>query len=315
MTKEFGNILITSCGGKISLIHSVKDAASKISNKIKVIGGDMSSNVTSVYFVDEFWKMPTLADVEINEFLQKCKSLNIFVIIPSRDDELEFFSIYRSVFSKEGIHVMISSSNSVMNCIDKLKFSNIKYLPIIPSSLSIDDLNCEKFVVKERFGAGSTSIGINLDYHSALNHSCSLKEPIFQPFIPGKEISIDVYIDSKKFIKGIILRERVLIVDGESQVTKTIIDEDLEKECKKIVESLELSGHVILQAIIDKDNKINIIECNPRFGGASSLAIYAGLDSFYWFYLESLGQEIDEYPFKRLQHEVTQIRYQKDTYK
>ena len=203
---EYGNILITSCGAKVSLINSVKATASKISNRIKVIGGDMSSNVISTYFVDEFWKMPKLNEIEIDEFISKCKSLNVSVIIPSRDGELEFFSKFKSVFLKEGIHVMVSSEKSIKKCMDKLEFSKNKDLSIIPSSLSIDDLETDRFVVKERFGAGSESIGINLDYSAALTHATSLREPIFQPFISGRELSVDAYIASNQSIKGIIIR-------------------------------------------------------------------------------------------------------------
>lgn len=51
---------------------------------------------------------------------------------------------------------------------------------------------------------------------------------------------------------------------------------------------------------------------NARFGGASHLSIKAGLDSFYWFFLESSGHNIDVYPFIRNKEELKLIRYPED---
>ena len=198
-----------------------------------------------------------------------------------------------------------------------LKFSNnddnFQKL-FIPTFDNIENNLNKRFVVKERFGAGSLSIGINLSKEKALEHSLLLENPVFQPYIEGFEISIDAYIDLNNQIKGIVLRKREIVVNGESQVTTIIEDITLEKEFKSILRYLNLYGHVMLQAIIDSKNKIHIIECNPRFGGASTLAIRAGLDSFYWVYLESLKLSIEDHHFKKSDEEITQVRYSKDLY-
>ena len=88
----------------------------------------------------------------------------------------------------------------------------------------------------------------------------------------------------------------------------------VEDEFKGTLVSLNLYGHVILQAIISDKNEVFIIECNPRFGGASTLSVHAGLDSFYWAYLESMKVSIKDYPFIRSQKELTQVRYPQDFY-
>jgi carbamoyl-phosphate synthase large subunit len=75
---------------------------------------------------------------------------------------------------------------------------------------------------------------------------------------------------------------------------------------------MNLRGHAVIQVIKDNFNNYHIIECNARFGGASTLAIASGLDSFYWFILESMGENIDKYPFLRVENEIRQIRYKKD---
>ena len=68
----------------------------------------------------------------------------------------------------------------------------------------------------------------------------------------------------------------------------------------------------ILQIILDSNSKIHIIECNSRFGGASTLSIEAGLDSFYWFLQEANGINIDQLPFQLKKQKITQIRFPQD---
>lgn len=310
---NYGNVLITSISKKIPLLKSVKEGISKISYSIKIIGGDFNEKCLGKYFVDEFWKMPSLNLLSIETLIQICQEKNITLIIPTRDGELTFFAKNKKKLKEVGIHVMVSNEDDVEKCIDKLKFSQLDKL-IIPSFKNIGDTNFEKYVVKEQYGAGSQSIGIKLNYEEAIEHAQKLENPIFQPYIDGYEISIDAYIDSKQTIKGIILRKREVVVSGESQITTTIENPVLEHQFYQIVKSLNLYGHIILQAIIDANNNIHVIECNPRFGGASTLALKAGLDSFYWVYLESMNVKLENYPFSKATKSITQVRFPNDLY-
>ena len=95
---------------------------------------------------------------------------------------------------------------------------------------------------------------------------------------------------------------------------KDFLKKKVENYFKNIISSLDLYGHIILQAIIGTDNSIHVIECNPRFGGASAISIKSGLDSFYWTYLESIGVNIKDHPFYRPRKPIKQVRSHKDIY-
>ncbi|TSJ41997.1 NAD-dependent epimerase/dehydratase family protein [Fluviicola chungangensis] len=313
----YGNILVSSASRKIGLIQSVKKAANKIHSGIKVIAADASDTCLAKHFTDDFWKIPLISEIDIHAFIKECQNRSIQLIIPSRDGELAFFAENKSLFEQAGIHVMVSNKESIRKCVDKLAFyrenENVQSR-IIPTAEHMDSWNNTRFVVKERFGAGSDSIGINLGKEEASVHADQLKFPIFQPFIDGLELSIDAYIDKTGKVKGIIMRKRELVVNGESQVTSTIHNPVMEKEFRAIIDSLKLSGHIILQAIIDSKGEIHVIECNPRFGGASTLSVKAGLDSFYWAYLESCSVSLEAYPFIPTTKTITQVRYPADLY-
>lgn len=312
---NFGNVLITSASKKVGLVKSVIKAAKKISQDILVYAGDSNQNAISKHFSDGFFLMPKTIDSNKDEILSWCKSHNISAIIPSRDGELIFWSKWKEELLTHGIKVMVSNFNSVELCLDKLLFYQEYFkhgISVINTNLAIDEIKSDYFVVKERFGAGSKSIAINVDFSTAKSHSKILENPIFQPYIKGQEISVDAYVAQNEEVKGLVTRFRRIVENGESVITETFYDKDLNDLLLTIIKKLNLYGHIVLQVLIDSDNNINVIECNSRFGGASTLSIEAGLDSFYWFLNEANGIPINDFPFQLKKQKITQVRYPQD---
>ncbi len=311
------NILMTSAAKKVPLLRAVKYAALKLNPEIKVIAGDADEKALTRYISDEFWHMPRTIDHEVDALLMGCKQRKIGFIIPTRDGELLFWAQYRSRFLDEGINIIVSSLSSIETCFDKLAFAQFgaaNKLPFIPASLNPDPLSAGTYVVKERYGSGARMMGLNLDYESALQHGTGMEAPIYQPFLRGIEISVDAWLSNAHEVKGLVLRTRDYVVDGEAQVTTTFRDDEIEKKMTSVLSSLKLSGPVVMQAFIDVNRRIHIIECNARAGGASTVSIAAGLDIFYWSLLEACGANLHEQPFTRIIGEVRQIRVAEDVY-
>jgi UDP-2,4-diacetamido-2,4,6-trideoxy-beta-L-altropyranose hydrolase len=309
------NVLITSASKKIPLVRAMQNAVQKIHPAAHVIAGDLSENAISAYVVDKFWVMPRSVNENILEIIKGCQAQNIRVILPTRDGELRFWAANAEQFRSEGISVIISPESAINICIDKVAFSDfgkLHNLPFIPSAQSPNFLSTNHYVVKERYGAGSRNIGVNLNLKQALAHARKLENPIFQPYVMGVEISVDAWVDKKHKIKGLILRKRDIVANGESQVTTTFSNSKIESEIKYTLETLNLSGPVVLQAIIDSEGTLHVIECNARFGGASTIAIAAGLDSLYWSLLEALDLNLKNTAFIRSPKELRQIRIAKD---
>ncbi|MFC7668491.1 ATP-grasp domain-containing protein [Hymenobacter humi] len=233
---------------------------------------------------------------------------------------MAFWSRHRAALANAGIAVLVSAPEAVHRCLDKLEFSTFGQeagLPIIPASLNLEahylfgnqeaEVN-SSFVVKERYGAGSLSLGLNLPEAAALAHAHTLQEPIFQPFVHGREISVDAYVDRRGNVRGVVPRTRDVVVRGESQVTTTLDDPALVDRLVPIVEKLGLYGPLVLQALLTDDGGLHLIECNCRFGGASTLGIAAGVDSFFWFLQEAAGADLDQFPFQPAAGPLRQVR-------
>jgi carbamoyl-phosphate synthase large subunit len=301
-------VLVTSASKKVPLIRAVKQAAEKLHPGTRVIPGDCDPAAAARYVADDFWVMPPVQDDELPALLAGCRQRNVRTVIPTRDGELAFWARHRAAFAEAGIHVIVSAPAAVELCLDKLAFS--KYG--IPAALSPDELDADRFVVKERYGAGSRGIGLNLDRQAALAHAARLEHPIFQPFINGTEISVDAWVDRCCRVHGLVLRRRETVINGESQVTATFRDAAVEKRASDLLAALGVAGPVVLQAIVDEAGKPHFIECNPRFGGASTTGIAAGLDSFYWSMLEAEGGDVSACSFRRIPGEVRQVRVPAD---
>ncbi len=310
-------VLISSSGKKTSCITAMKTALNKYKPDSKVICGDIDPNCIGKYVADNFLEMPKTTQKNLNSIIDKLIKNEINIVLPSRDGELLFWSKNKNNFRSVGINVIISEHNSIEICLDKLKFYDFglkNKFNFIKTEKNIQKIDSTRFVVKEQFGSGAKSIGLNLNSQEALAHSKKLRNPIYQPFVEGKEISIDAWLDKNHKVKGVVLRTRDLVVNGESRITTTFFNNGIEKEAIKILEALRLEGPIVLQAIVKENNEIIFLECNTRFGGGSNSSIHSGLDSFYWSILEIEGEDLREYQFHKSNSKIKKIRIPTDIY-
>lgn len=310
-----GNVLVTSASKKVPLIRAVMTAAKKLNPGIRVIAGDGNAGALARHAADAFWQMPPTTIEALDAIVSGCRDRGITLVIPTRDGELAFWAKARPRLAAAGIAVAVSPLESVETCLDKLAFAAFGAahgLPFIAAGETPDAVGPGPYVVKERYGAGSRGLGLDLAREAALAHGAGLQAPIYQPFVGGAEISIDAWLDRKSRVKGLVLRRRDVVVGGESQVTTTFRDPALEADAVHILEALKLTGPVVLQAFIGDGGNLSVIECNPRFGGASTAAIAAGLDIFYWTLLEAAGGDVDGLSFDRVPGEIRQIRVPSD---
>lgn len=286
------NLLVTSINAKIPLLECIREAITTFDFQMKLFGADSNATVLGRYFVDNFWHMPRLEELTCKEVIAYCQTHKIGYIVPTRDEDVLFFATHQEELATKGIRCFVSNLPSIMLCYDKLAFADSnasRYL--IETTTTLKTLTCERVVVKERFGSGSKLLLLNATQEEASLYAKKLSQPIFQPFIQGTEYSIDSYITQEGMCIGSVCRVREKVVQGESKITYYTPHESLVQPVEKLITALHLHGHIITQAIVNNEG-IFIIECNARFGGASTLSYRMGLQSFLWFLQESNHQPI-----------------------
>ena len=308
-----GNVLVSSAARKIPLIRSVIDATRRLAPNIAVLAGDADAGAAARHVADGFVLMPRTDDLALPSIISECERQGVRFVIPTRDGELTFWSRHAQHLADRGIEVVVSELPAIEVCRDKIRFSRHVAALGLAAVPCLDEAKGDgRFVVKERFGSGSRGIGVNLSASEAQEHAAHLIDPIYQPFVSGREISVDAWLDRRHCVKGLVLRWRDRVEGGESVETTTFRDAAIEASCRRLSESLPLRGPIVIQLLQDNAGDLHFLELNPRFGGASTAGIAAGLDVWYWSLCESFGTPIDELPFRRIEGEVHQIRVPTD---
>lgn len=314
MTGALGSVLISSAGAKVPLLRAARDAARRIDKDAAIVAGDIDPDAATRYVADSFWRMPRMDALDLNTIISECRRRDVRTILPTRDAELAFWADARTALEAEGIGVIVSRPDNLTLCLDKLAFAEwgkAEGMPVIPAAKRPEDVPGHALVVKERFGAGSRSIGIGLSPSEAKRHADGLADPLFQPLITGEEISIDAWLTSTGVVHGLVLRRRSRVINGESQTTITFRDPALEAQAAGVLERINLSGPVVMQAIV-REAGLAIIEVNARFGGASTASISVGLDLLYWSFFERAHPSAPLPAFDRRPWDIRQVRVSED---
>ncbi len=307
------NVLVTSISRKVPLLQALRTALGRNIPEGRLHGADADPDCIGRHFVDRFWAMPPLTSLTLEELLVYCRTHAIGAIVPTRDGELPFLAAARESLAADGVSVMVSAPEAIAWCGDKLVFAERligRGFPAIPTST--EPPATAPVMVKERFGAGAAGAAGPLTPSAAREQGRRLGAAVYQPYIAGTEFSIDLYRDRHGRLHGTLARRRLLVVGGESQVTRSEKMPQLETLCADAAAHLGLYGHAVFQVIVDREGKPWLVECNPRLGGASTLAFAMGLDSLGWFLRESAGEDLAGVPFVRAEVEQTLVRHAQD---
>lgn len=309
-------VLISSAASKVPLFNTFLNVGRSFGPGSIIFAGDNNVHSLTHFVTPNFWEMPKTEEANFEKILEWLKQNKIRLIIPTRDGELAFFASHFEDFVKNRISVLGSSVATINICLDKLDFfQTLKNShPAIPTCTSLDEdvLGRGPYVVKERFGSGSMSVIVNVSKSEATSHAKTLTNPIFQPFIQGDEFSVDAFVRKDGVLHGSVIRQRLMVMHGESQVTKTIFDNQISELTRNVAKHLNLRGHFVLQLIKNSEG-IHLIECNPRIGGASTLSFAAGLNTPMWSILEALGDDLSNYPFVPVTDSIQLVRTALDT--
>ncbi len=129
-------------------------------------------------------------------------------------------------------------------------------------------------VKKPRRGFGSNGIEF-IDRFSAAE-AAAFPDHVFQRRCFGDEYSVDAYWNKQGEFVGASPRKRLRVASGEVLDSITVHRQDLVDATRRIGDSLGLRGPACIQFIED-NGRPYVMESNARFGGGSTLSIYAGL--------------------------------------
>ncbi|MDO6853311.1 ATP-grasp domain-containing protein [Cellulophaga lytica] len=299
------NILFTCAGRRNYLINYFKEA---LNNEGLIIATDMSANAPALADADIAITVPSIYDENyISTIKDICLQHKVTAVISLNDLELPLLAKHKSNFNNIGVKVLISNEDVIDIAFDKWKFYQFlmkEKLTTPKTFIHIDEAIAETenntlsypLILKPRWG--SSSIGIEtvdtkeelilvhklllIKLKKTILYKASEKEIntaiLIQEKIKGSEYGLDILNDFNGNYYGTFAREKLAMRSGETDKAISVITPEILAIGEKISLLLRHSGNLDCDIFI-AENKIYILEFNPRFGGGYPFSHEAGINT------------------------------------
>tara|TARA_B100000768_G_scaffold110154_1_gene102124 strand:- start:2678 stop:3613 length:936 start_codon:yes stop_codon:yes gene_type:complete len=280
------------------------------------IGGDIAQGMAKI--ISMHYKDSQIIGCDIYRENAGPSFVKNFFIAPPASDEIRYLNFIESLITKYKIEILIPTSESELEVINKLDFSNLSCNLISPGERVInefiDKYNTNNFlkskgidvpwthkaedllpieypcIFKSRKGAGSKILYIVNDEDEAKYLSKKYKDSIFQELLlPNKnEITCAVFRSKKNEIRVLQLQRK--LIGGSTSWAKTIINKEIDIMCKQVADNIDLLGSMNIQLRLT-DNGPKIFEINPRFSSTLLMRHLIGFQDLIWAINDSLDIE------------------------
>ena len=277
-------ILFTGAGRRIELIQAFRNAALFLDKELKIYGADMSGTAPALAFCDFTRKVVAMKDpAYVDNLISICAEDHIALVIPTIDTDLVVLAENRERFDEIGTKIMISAPEKIRICRDKNNTSRFFVDCGLHAPMPVNDWKqyCGGYPAFIKPKDGSSSVNaFKVNSRKELEMlAAQVPDYIVQPFVSGREYTIDIFCDWNGDPVSIVPRERLRVRAGEVLKTEICMDEVMIREAEALCKAFKPCGPMTVQLIRDKQGIDWFIEINPRFGGGAPLSMKAGARS------------------------------------
>ena len=278
-------ILFTSVGRRVELMQAFRKAADELCADLTIIGADITESAPALFFCDETKIVCRIKEPDyIPQLLKICEEEQVDCLIPTIDTDLLLLAENKKRFEAIGTKVLISAVDKVKLCRDKRYTADYFISVGLKSPIPVDDASKYTFgypaFIKPKDGSSSIDAYKVNNEAELEEYAKKVNDYIVQPFISGREFTIDIFCDYEGNPVFITPRERLAVRAGEVLKTRIHQDDVMIDEMLKLIADYKPCGQITVQLIQEETTGENYyIEINPRFGGGAPLSIKAGADS------------------------------------
>lgn len=293
------NILFTGVGRRVELIQAFRDAGLKLNIELKIYGADADMTAPALLFCDFTREICRMKDENyIPELMKICQEDKIDIVIPTIDTDLMILSQNKKKFEASGTKVLISDPEMIAICRDKNYTADFFRSCGLKAPETVNDYRKYKgsypCFIKPKDGSSSINAFKVEDEKQLRLYAEIVEDYIIQPFVEGKEYTVDVFCDFDGNPITIIPRERIAIRAGEVLKTRIELEKKIIEEIEILVNKFKPCGPITVQLIRnEKEDNNYYIEINPRFGGGAPLSMKAGAGTAEILLKLVLGQKIE----------------------
>lgn len=275
-------ILFTGVGRRVELIQAFREAALALNKDLKIYGADLTGTAPALAYCDFTRKVVAMKDPGyIDDLLRVCVDDQIDLLIPTIDTDLLVLSENRDRFEAMGTKVLISAPEMIRICRDKNKTSRFFADCGLCAPMPVNDWREYQSgypaFIKPKDGSSSIN-AFKVESQEELQvYVRQVDDYIIQPYVEGKEFTIDVFCDWDGKPVSIVPRERMQVRAGEVLKTRIDLDPRMIEETESLCKAFKPCGPMTVQLIRDNESGDDYyIEINPRYGGGAPLSMKAG---------------------------------------
>jgi carbamoyl-phosphate synthase large subunit len=297
------NILFTSVGRRNYMIPFFRECFTG-----KIYASNSIKQTSGMFEADEaFVSPPIKSEAYIPFLLDLCQKKQIKLIVPLFDMDLSVLAKDIELFNQIGTKVIVSETETIEKCFDKLAYSSFTNLPGFKTpktytslAIAIESIQNRELqfplIIKPRWGTGSiaTHIVDNLEnlkssfqFLEAQLGESYLQDPVpsnqknqmlIQEMVKGQEFGVDIVNDFKGNFYTTVVKKKLAMRAGETDMAEVMEHTDLQNVAAEIANHFKHIGILDADFIIDENNTVYLIDLNPRFGGGYPFSHAAGLN-------------------------------------
>lgn len=278
------HLLFTGAGRRIELIQAFRGAALALGKPLRIYGADLAGTAPSLSYCDEARRVVAMKDPGyIDDLLRICREDRIDLVIPTIDTDLLVLSENRERFEAAGTRVLISAPDKIRICRDKNLTSRFFLDCGLQAPMSVNDVNAYAggfpAFIKPKDGSSSVNAFRAENEAELAMYAGQIGDYVIQPFVSGREYTMDIFCDFDGNPVSIVPRERLQVRAGEVLKTRICMDAAMIAEAKRLCKAFQPCGPMTVQLIRDEKGVDWYIEINPRYGGGSPESMKAGARS------------------------------------
>jgi len=310
------NVLLTGAGGSAAIAFF--NAVSHMKD-VNIYMADMDRHSTGLYLVPAERRalVPAGSSKNFPNFvLSLCIKNNIDVVIPTVDCELAPLTHHRNRFEQAGINIITSPASTLEDCYDKYQLMRVLegVVPLVPFQLFDDSTEFDSLsfplIAKPRSGSGSRDISL-IRKIADLNIIPQDGTFLLQEYLPGKEFSVDVFVNKNGKAIANVVRERIKVDSGIAVVSQTLVNNKISEMAAKIATYVGIRYVANIQFKMDGLDRHRLLEINPRFPGTMPLTVAAGVNMPELCIREVRGETL---PLNMEYRTIAMVRSWKETY-
>lgn len=312
--------MVTGVGGPAGI--NICKLLMKEKKYFNIFGVDISSHSAGQFLSHQFFICERVADVEkylkwTRDFIQKNK---INIVIPTVAEELVLLEKIKPSPGFAGGVKIIASQHEVLSLCDKKDWLYSWMDKNFPQYMGKwcrlnkkPTWKSKTYFIKPITGRGSRGCRLvtkseldNLLKKGNTKKTENMKDFIAMEVLPGKEWTVDAYVNSDGSFAYIVPRLRLGLSGGISQVGRTDNRKDVIQTAKDIFSKMKCLGPVFVQLKEDINGRPKMVEINPRASGGLTITALSGADAAKCI----VADEIKHKPIKDMKwKEVTVTRY------